>query len=239
VEANAGNIHQCVLNLCINARDAIGEKTGSITVSLSSDVVNNKALVRVSDTGPGIPPDSIERIFDPFFTTKKDKGTGLGLSVVYGIMRAHKGQVSVESRPGEGASFILEFPLAPPESVQKRAPLKTIIVVDDDPLVRNFCTSLLDEKQIPVVSFSSGEESIDWLNANQDQAGTVLLDLSLPGLNGFETAEQLLEINKELKIIWITGVNNPEYIERAQGEVLLKKPFTTVQILRTLEIPAS
>jgi PAS domain S-box-containing protein len=110
-----GNIHQCILNLCINARDAIGpHNSGTITIrALRTGTDNSMVQVQVADTGSGIPPDIIEKIFDPFFSTKQKKeGTGLGLSVVYGIMKSHKGQIHVESHPGEGALFTLEFPAA-------------------------------------------------------------------------------------------------------------------------------
>lgn len=105
-------LHQCLLNLGINARDALGENGGVIRLRLRCGPESDCAIIEVEDTGPGIPPDIIEKIFDPFFSTKeKGKGSGLGLSVVYGIIRSHKGRISVDSRPGEGALFRIELPL--------------------------------------------------------------------------------------------------------------------------------
>ncbi|MBN1308740.1 MAG: PAS domain S-box protein [Chitinispirillaceae bacterium] len=109
-----GKIHQSIVNLCVNARDAIGPRKGAVTLRVKKAGENNNLIrVQVEDTGTGIPPDIIEKIFDPFFSTKKKtEGTGLGLSVVYGIMKAHKGEIYVESHPGEGTIFTLEFPAA-------------------------------------------------------------------------------------------------------------------------------
>ncbi|MBN1575992.1 MAG: PAS domain S-box protein [Chitinispirillaceae bacterium] len=113
-----GKIHQSIVNLCINARDAVGSRQGTVTLRVKKAGENNDLIhVQVEDTGCGIPLDIIEKIFDPFFSTKKKKeGTGLGLSVVYGIMKSHKGEIYVESHPGEGTIFTLEFPSAPSKS---------------------------------------------------------------------------------------------------------------------------
>jgi PAS domain S-box-containing protein len=115
IHGDPGKVHQCILNLCMNARDAIGDKHGVITLRLQkSNDSKNTTQIQVEDTGSGIPPDIIDKIFDPFFSTKaKKSGTGLGLSVVYGIMKSHGGDIIVDSRPGEGTIFTLGFPPLP------------------------------------------------------------------------------------------------------------------------------
>lgn len=109
-----GKIHQCLLNLCVNARDAIADRAGTVSIRAQrNDGEKQTVIIEVEDTGGGIPPDIIDRIFDPFFSTKEKKeGTGLGLSVVYGIIKSHRGEITVQSRPGEGTTFTIELPAA-------------------------------------------------------------------------------------------------------------------------------
>lgn len=169
VSGDPGKIHQCLLNLCVNARDAIADKCGGrLTVRLARDTNPDWATIEVEDNGPGIRPDIITRIFDPFFTTKKKgDGTGLGLSVVYGIVKSHNGDISVDSRPGDGTTFTMRLPLHVTERGLTRSggedEGQQVIVVDSDAVSRNYCAQILTRHGYAVVQLSSIQESLQWI----------------------------------------------------------------------------
>ena len=234
VRGDAGKINQCLLNLCINARDAMGEKGGSVTMRLESDDDPRWVLLKVEDTGPGISPDIIARIFDPFFTTKKKgEGTGLGLSVVYGIVKSHHGEITVDSRPGDGTTFIIRLPLLVEEeplsigSPDSDSEKTTVIVIDQDVVFRNFCTRILARQGYSVIQFSSLGETAVWLDSHKNTNAILLL----PGVYAAE-AMDLDGIDTLLTPIWIAekDENVPE-----TPYPCLKRPFPPAALVATLQ----
>jgi PAS domain S-box-containing protein len=199
VRGDAGKINQCLLNLCINARDAIvgTGKVGSVTMRLIPDNDPEWILLKVEDTGPGIPPDIIGRIFDPFFSTKKKgEGTGLGLSVVYGIVKSHGGDITVDSRPGDGTTFTIRLPLLSAnrplsETIKaSEAEKPMVIVIETDMVFRNYCSQILGRKGYQVLQFALVRETAEWLHNKVNTKAIVLVPvvsadevMNLPGFN--------------------------------------------------------
>jgi two-component system cell cycle sensor histidine kinase/response regulator CckA len=236
VKGDAGKINQCLLNLCINARDALGQKEGggAVIIRIKHDTNPLWVLIEVEDTGPGIPPDIIARIFDPFFTTKKKgEGTGLGLSVVYGIVKTHGGDILVDSRPSEGTTFTIRLPILQAEALKPgsatlaandKVPL--IIVIDNDVVSRNYCAQILGRQGYPVVQFSSLQETVTWLNAHSE-AGAIAL---IPALYLVE-ALQIPQLADAITPIWI--IENNGTVPKSPY-LSLKRPFPPAALVETV-----
>lgn len=254
MEGDSGKIHQCILNLCLNAKDAIGEKSGSITIRLIDSLKENFVTIEVDDTGPGIPPDIIENIFDPFFSTKqKRKGTGLGLSVVYGIVRSHGGEINLDSRPGEGATFLIELPTVhyeikeeETEKEEKEAiPIDVadksglIIIVDDDELMRAFCKEAIEKHGYSTIQFSDSKKALNWFKENNDQVFIVLADIVIPQMDGIEMVKHFREIQQDLNVIWMSAYLSPEMKRPSGNDPILKKPFAHTDLIKTINSVSS
>jgi PAS domain S-box-containing protein len=230
VTGDSGKIHQCVLNLCINARDAMAEKNGGqLTLRLKDDDQSGWCVIEVEDNGPGIPPDIIDRIFDPFFSTKKkQEGTGLGLSVVYGVAKSHGGEIIVDSRPGEGATFKIRLPLlAEAGAVAQEGATLTAMVVEDDLVARNFCVQILAHQGYKVHPFATISESSTWLAATP-HGQTIAL---FPAVQ-VQKAVELLVDHKELLPIWIC---DDEGKSLPQEHPHLKRPFPPAALIETVK----
>lgn len=232
VKGDAGKINQCLLNLCINARDAMVENGGgSLTMRLHSDDDPGRVLIEVEDTGPGIPPNVIARVFDPFFTTKKKgEGTGLGLSVVYGIVKSHGGDITVDSRPGDGTTFAIRLPLFSEKTTMSSdvsgkadTTALTILVTHTDVVFRNYCTRILEHQGYQVIPFTSVGEVAEWLQKNRD-AKTLLL---LSGMSAGE-AKILPGFNNQLIPLWVVEENEeiPE-----SSDYSLQCPFSPAALV--------
>ncbi|MFA6954266.1 MAG: PAS domain S-box protein [Thermoanaerobaculia bacterium] len=248
-------IEQVMMNLATNARDAMpAGGTFSITTE-RIDVEETFArlhglagagpycLVIVSDTGTGMDDEQRQRIFDPFYTTKGvGKGTGLGLSIVYGIVRQHKGGISVYSEPGNGTIFRIFLPLTPdaevwPEERSDPAPQghgETILVAEDSEEVRLFVTRLLRKSGYEVIESANGEEAVSAFGANAEHIALVLLDVIMPKKSGREAWEEIRAMKPSVRALFFSGYT-ADIIERNglldEGLELLSKPVAPAELL--------
>jgi PAS domain S-box-containing protein len=216
---DSGSIHQVILNLCMNAKDALlekysngGEKT--ITIKIYKIEHKNEIRIEVTDNGPGIQPHIIEKIFDPFFTTKKGKGgNGLGLSMVYGIVKQHKGEISVDSKPGEGATFMIDLPLLPADEAQTKTVSNVIIVLDDEPGMRALCGEVLRHYGYEAVEFESTEKAIKWLKENREHAWFAISDVFMPDMDPPVFLSTCKDIKDGFRVFWISGFPIPDNLK--------------------------
>ncbi len=250
IEAEPNQMHQVLMNLCLNARDAM-PSGGTITLGLERVELpagagtegGSHLVFSVADTGLGIPPEIMDRIFDPFFTTKPvGKGTGLGLASVHGIIKAHHGFVRVESQPGIGTTFRVFLPvgegLAPVAVPVPAAPAPVapvipaggpgILVVDDEPAVLQVTARLLERMGYRVIRAASGAEALQLLPQHRATVTLVITDFSMPGMDGPTLAPLLRAILPSLRIIGVSGLNQDhrkaELIALGFCEVL-NKPY--------------
>ncbi len=253
--ADQNQLQQIVLNLCVNARDAMSTG-GTITITTSrvegaavpSAVIGGRACacLAVTDTGTGMTREVRERIFEPFFTTKAvNKGTGLGLAVVYGIVASHEGTIEVESAPGVGSTFKVYLPLAdaavvPPAFTRASefpGGTESVLVVDDEPPLRLLLEAALSRKGYKVRSAADGLEAIEAVASPDSRLDAVLLDLNMPGANGVEVYRVIRATKPDLKVLVLTGHLTPD--ARAEFEKMglrhfVKKPYTLEELGRTL-----
>jgi two-component system cell cycle sensor histidine kinase/response regulator CckA len=237
IMGDPGKIHQCVLNLCMNANDAIGDRQGSITIrTKKAEGKANCIWIQVDDTGSGIPPDIIDKIFDPFFTTKKKTGgTGLGLSVVYGIITAHKGDVHVSTRPGEGTTFTLEIPEFVEEGKGPLDTRKTVMVLDGDDLQRSYCMDILKNYGHKAVDFSKVKDAEDWLRDHANETWFALSDVIMPDMNTNDFLSTCQKIKTNFICVWMSGKVTPEMNQYSNLGLFLKKPFTPAALIETIK----
>jgi PAS domain S-box-containing protein len=235
IDADQNQVQQLLLNLVSNAAEAIGEQAGSIEVRTGSDT-RETVFVEVKDSGCGMDGETRSRIFDPFFTTKFT-GRGLGLAAVAGIARGHKAEIRVTSGLGEGSTFRVVFPSAEPAPVVVTVPEPkhdgdTVLVVDDEDMVRRVAQASLEIRGYRVVMASNGAEAIR--EVKQDpRIGVVLLDLTMPVMGGEEAIDEILSERPGIKVIVSTGYDHREAIARfSQKRVAgyLQKPYTSKQL---------
>ncbi len=255
---DATQIHQVFLNLCINARDAMPEGgTLSITVSniplkiareqFPAAHAPHYVRVVVSDTGTGMDEITQRRIFEPFFTTKEPgKGTGLGMAVVYGIIESHKGFISVESELGKGTTFTILLPaMEDAASEEKTAPTRTetaggtetIMVVEDEELLRSMLQISLEEKGYTVIAAADGEEAVTIYAQRYREIALVLSDVGLPKKTGDALFRSLKEINPALKMILASGFmepNDKSEILKAGVKEFVQKPYELSTVFRAI-----
>jgi PAS domain S-box-containing protein len=273
VNADPTQIRQIVMNLITNASDALGDSGGSITLHtgvLRADEVNDVrfgvsvegeelppssqayVFLEVSDTGTGMTPDTLHRIFDPFFSTKF-AGRGLGLAAVMGIVRTHKGLIRIRSEPGRGTSFRILFPAVPgtvgeiEESSPERSDWRgsgTILIVEDEEGVREVAERILSSIGFTTLTAVDGRDGLEQMERAADRITAVLLDLSMPRLNGAETFRRLRAAYPGLPIIMMSGYTEEsvaaEFLEAGSGPTaFLQKPFLAddlvVALRRVLE----
>ncbi|MGH9388480.1 MAG: ATP-binding response regulator, partial [Vicinamibacteria bacterium] len=222
--ADASQLQQIVLNLCVNARDAMPEG-GLLRVSTrllgaggtGEPVRAGRALRRVQlsveDTGVGMDAKTLARLFEPFFSTKGEAGTGLGLSVVYGIVKSLGGDVGVKSSPGRGARFEVVLPCRWAEEIlvetepeeAARGQGELILLVDDEKVLRDLGKDILESQGYRVATVASGEEALDYLREARDVA-LVILDVVMPGLGGNETYRRLRGFDRSLPVLFSSGL---------------------------------
>jgi PAS domain S-box-containing protein len=221
--ADQNQLQQVILNLCVNARDAMpGGGTITLTTRIETSapgVTGSAVCLQVSDTGTGIPPEVRARIFEPFFTTKSaQEGTGLGLAVVYGIVTGHRGTIDVDSTPGAGSTFTVTLPLG--ESVAIAAtghgPVgfpggnETLLIVDDEASLRTLLASTFGAKGYKTTSVANGREAIALLADPTRYYDAILLDLNLPGATGLEVFATIRTHRPELKVVVTSGHITPQ-----------------------------
>jgi len=254
--ADQNQLQQIVLNLCVNARDAM-PSGGTITVKTRlcaastvarADTVRHRNYVclEVSDTGTGMTPEVRQRIFEPFFTTKAvNHGTGLGLAVVYGIVASHHGFIEVDSVPKEGSTFRIFLPaaehssIAPPSVVATDFPggPEALLVVDDEDPLRKLLKTALTRKGYQVTCACDGLEAIDFINNPELKLDAVLLDLNMPGASGLAVLKVIRQHRPELKVLMLSGhlsVDAKAEIEKLGGADFLNKPYGLDELGRTL-----
>jgi PAS domain S-box-containing protein len=263
VDANPGQLEQAILNLCINARDAMPE--GGVLALESSRVTlgegdssrpsrclpGNYVRITVRDTGVGIAPQLLGRIFDPFFTTKEPgRGSGLGLAMVYGMASSAGGFVQVESEVGLGSVFSIHLPLkAPPverrtaaRSSRLEAGSGTVLVVDDEPMVLAFIEEGLKRLGYKVLTAVDGRQACEVYSSHFQQIDLVLLDMVMPDISGLEACRRLREINPNVKVILSSGHNSGEIAHEARlaGAIgFIGKPYSLDELSCALRRPES
>jgi PAS domain S-box-containing protein len=250
IKADPGYLEQVLLNLCVNARDAM-PKGGKLSleasvVSIDAEYVHRHgtlqpgkyALLAVSDNGCGMPPETKEHIFEPFFTTKpRDKGTGLGLSTVHGIVKQSGGTIVVASEEGGGTVFKLYFPLSSGEAAAAKqqagrkftAVSGTVLVVDDDDQIKALARRTLAEDGLSVIVAASAEEALSLCKRHNKRIDLLLTDMILPKMTGIELAEHLKSAYPEIKIIYMSGYTDHSVLTDgmlAPDKSFIQKPFT-------------
>lgn len=263
VNANPTQLHQVLLNLCVNARDAMpggGElslrATNRLLGSLNPDLPQQAkpgpyVVIEIRDTGVGIPPEVRHRIFDPFFTTKAPgKGTGLGLSTVLGIVRDHGGFVTVESQPGKGSCFRVHLPAdststgeaaagpQAPAPVPAAAPAQLVLVVDDEDILRETTRLALEQGGYRVLTAKDGQEAVTLYLQSRAEIAAVLTDLMMPAMNGLTLIRLLRVMDAKLRILATTGLSDEaDEVELAKLGVprVVFKPCSCGELLAALQ----
>lgn len=258
VNADRTQLDQVLLNLVVNARDAMPEG-GQISISLDRMRIDagsaNKQQgartgdyirLQVSDTGEGIPKAILDKIFEPFYTTKEQgKGTGLGLATVYGIIKQHNGTISVQSEPGHGACFTILLPAAQeniPEHVEQEDEslvrgVETILVVDDEPAICALVADMLRQLGYSVVTATCGSEAIKLVGAGSRKIDLVLTDMFMPGMNGRELVQSLTNMDPGIKVLYMSGHTDnliPPQGRQDLGDHFIGKPFTPYGLARKI-----
>lgn len=262
VESDPSQMQQVFMNLALNAAEAIGGAAGIISVSTGEAVVDAAYIaeelhgwsvtpgryvyLEVGDTGCGMDQATAEKIFDPFFTTKF-QGRGLGLAAVSGIVRAHKGAIQVSTAPGKGAAFRVLLPAmtaSPAETepdtrrLDDLAGQGTILVVDDEEIVRDLARRALEHHGYRAMVAAGGAEAIDILRDCRDRIQLVVLDLSMPGMSGEETLPELRRLNPNLQVIVSSGHSESEALRPFDGlnvSHFIQKPYTVQALARKVK----
>jgi PAS domain S-box-containing protein len=258
ISANPTQISQVLMNLCVNARDAM-PNAGILTISAENRwfddnyarmnwdaKVGNYVVITVSDTGCGMSQEVKERIFEPFFTTKEsDKGTGLGLSTVIGIVKNHGGFVNVYSEVGKGSQFQVCFPASDAAATQVdsdseivRGNGELILVVDDETPIREITKISLVNHNYKVLTACDGVEAFSLYDRHKDEIVLVLMDMQMPSISGFNAIRVLKKMNPSIKIIAISGLaSNRKLLEDLGLDVqaFLSKPYTIKELLDTIQ----
>ncbi len=256
IHADRGQIEQILINLCVNARDAMPEggrlviETENVPLSKEQgqrEGANPQAdcvMLCVRDTGSGIPPAIQKRIFEPFFTTKEvGKGTGMGLATVYGIVQQHQGWIELHSEPGQGAEFRVylpatDIPLAKESTAAEIASVarssKTILLAEDEELVHRLAVKVLQRAGYEVLAAQNGKEAIQVFDENRDRIDLAILDAVMPGLGGKAVYEHIHRVNPAIPIVFSSGysydVLQAEYLPEGDVQVL-QKPYAANELL--------
>lgn len=258
VFADPGQIEQVLINLMLNAKDAMPEG-GRILVA-TKDVTLDESychaypevqpgdyvVLTVSDTGQGMDKDVLDRIFEPFFTTKMPgEGTGLGLAIVFGIIKAHGGHISCHSVPGEGTTFHLYFPAMDLQvdadmAASGEFPVlgtETVLLVDDEELIRNFATEVLSNAGYTVRTARDGAEAVEIFKESAKDIDLVVLDLLMPKMGGSQCLDELLQIDPEAKVLISSGYLIDQHTTMAlkrKAKGIVKKPLKVSELLRAV-----
>lgn len=261
IMADSGNIEQAVINLCINARDAMSEggkliltvekvdATENFTVGMHVVPAGKYVAIKISDNGRGIPQKYLEHIFEPFFTTKEmGKGTGLGLATAYAIASRHEGYLTVDSTEGKGSEFTFFLPESmSPEFVA--APVyentlacgggETILLAEDEPVVRNYAAIILKRAGYNVIAAVDGLDAVEIFTRRQDEIQMLVLDVMMPRMNGRQAYEDIKKLKPGIPVLFCSGYGNDllknEYMVEIEGR-LLPKPYRSADLLREIRI---
>jgi CheY-like chemotaxis protein len=256
LHANPTQIYQVLLNLCVNARDAMpqgGELTitaGNVTLdeaaarSVPGAAAGDYAMLGVSDTGTGIAPEIVNRIFDPFFTTKPiGEGTGLGLSTVRSIIKTCGGAITLSSRLGEGTTFHVYFPalepgsaapVEPPGEENTRGAGEHVLVVDDEEFFRDVTRRLLEDFGYVVHMAADGAEAVKIFEQHGAGIAVAMVDLNMPVMDGRTTIKALKAINPQVRIITVSGSSGAVRPDDEVTDLQLTKPYSMGTLLHGL-----
>lgn len=260
IHGDATQLHQVIMNLLVNARDAVRDRLKpKIRIALSEfnpDAEFMKehqisyrylALLRVSDNGEGIAAEHVAQIFDPFFTTKEvGRGTGLGLSMVYGAIQMHSGVIEVESEPGHGTSFNIYLPLVKEESLPDEAEAdeqiisgqgELILLVDDDASVCEVGRHVLEGLGYRVITASNGAESVVVFAEHRHEIALVLMDLVMPVMGGVKASEMILDLNPNVHVVFVTGYDRDASLQEhalLAQQIVLSKPYRAEELSRVV-----
>ncbi|HBO68695.1 MAG TPA: hypothetical protein DD658_00450 [Deltaproteobacteria bacterium] len=260
VRGDATQLSQCLMNLCVNARDAMPDG-GILTITTRRTLLREDvrerffripaglyATILVEDRGHGMDEATLERIFDPFFTTKEpQKGTGLGMALVYGIVKTHGGYVTVKSAPGEGTSVRIDLP-ASMEAIPEAEPAVespprerrdmragTALLVDDEELVRDVAGAMLSSLGYEVLTASDGREGVELFRRERDRISLTVLDLRMPVMDGKKAFEEIRSIDPSARVVISTGFSGDEDVGRMKAmgaAAILSKPYSYGEIAR-------
>jgi len=252
IKADPGQIEQVILNLVVNARDAI-ESGGTISIesshvdlSESGSERRSYVVLAVKDTGLGMDEATRARIFEPFFTTKeRGRGTGLGLATVYGIVEQSGGTITVHSEPGRGSTFKVYLPTTadlpsvhpPPKPVSEipaAAPIR-VLLVEDEEMVRSVARRVLEQHHILVVEAENASKALAIFKDRSSEFDVVVSDVVMPGMSGPALIDLLLLQRPDLKVLYMSGYANDALVNHSvveRGFVFLQKPFAPLELVR-------
>jgi signal transduction histidine kinase/ActR/RegA family two-component response regulator len=258
VSGDATQLHQVIMNLCVNARDAMSE-SGILNISAENSFIDENyarmnidakvgqyVVITVSDTGTGIPPEILDRIFEPFFTTKQPgKGTGLGLSTSLAIVKSHSGFINVYSEVGKGTAFKVYLPVVKTTEVQKAEEQlellaghgELILIVDDEAMVREITSSILETHGYRVLTANDGTEAIKVYKQNKEKIKAVIMDMMMPVMDGQTCIRALRKVNPDIKIIAVSGLAEKEKLAKVavtHVKAFLPKPYVAKKLLKTI-----
>jgi PAS domain S-box-containing protein len=251
VQANAAQLRQVLMNLVINASEALGEKEGVITVTLAkvhSGADCDRIRLEVSDTGCGMTEETQAKMFDPFFSTKF-AGRGLGLAAVQGIVRSHGGALSVESAPGRGSRIEILLPCASdparalgaaPETARSGHGVSlagTVLLVEDEEMLRRAVSRMLRKKGLHVIEAGDGKSAVDLFRATAWSVDVVLLDMTLPGLSGREVLAEIRGVRPDLQVIVTSAYSKDHALESMSAEqpwLYIRKPYQFGDLMELL-----
>jgi CheY-like chemotaxis protein len=256
INADPVQVEQILLNLAVNARDAMPQEGGKLTIETRKVMLDEEycrmhleakqgqyVMISVSDTGHGMSQETVQHIFEPFFTTKGEgKGTGLGLAMVYGIMKHHEGFINCYSEPGHGTTFRIYFPVVQTEveedlereSAIPQGGSETILLVDDEESLCDIGSQLLTRAGYTVLTATNGRDAIDLYRNQRGDISLVILDLIMPEMGGKECFQELAKIDSKVKVILSSGFLSDRTSEEARVfgfRGLVEKPYNMRQLL--------
>jgi signal transduction histidine kinase/CheY-like chemotaxis protein len=255
VLADPGQLEQVLVNLAVNARDAM-PGGGTLTIDTSNITVDADTVaggsrarqgrnvrVRISDTGTGMPADVLEHVFEPFFTTKEEgTGTGLGLATVYGILAQAEGQIQIYSEPGTGTTFSITLPVTEQELVPLGAPVpyrrspkgETVLVVEDEEALRLVTQRIFARNGYHVITAANGPQALDIARAYPGEIHLLVTDVVMPRMLGKEVADKMRAIKPGIEVLFMSGYARPVLASQGSLEpnvALVEKPFSEAEIL--------
>ncbi len=257
IAGDTTQLHQVLMNLCVNARDAMSDG-GILSISAENFLIDENyarmnteakvgsyVVITVSDTGTGIPPEIMDRIFEPFFTTKEHgKGTGLGLSAAHAIVKSHGGFINVYSEVGKGTAFRIYLPAIKTEAQKAEKQLlelpvgngELILVAEDEGSIREVTVSTLETYGYRVITAEDGAKAVAAYAQNKGKIKVVLMDLMMPVMDGQTSIQGIRKINPEIKIIAVSGLAEKNRIANIADltDAFLSKPYTAEKLLKTI-----
>ena len=254
--ADPGQLEQVLVNLAVNARDAMPAggtltiDTSNITVDADSVAGGSRARkgrnvrLRVSDTGTGMPAEVAQHVFEPFFTTKQDGGTGLGLATVYGILTQADGDIRIYSEPGHGTTFTITLPVTAQAAIRVAEPVpyqrsprgETVLIVEDEDALREVTRRIFTRNGYQVITAANGPDALRIAGGHPDEIHLLVTDVVMPHMLGKEVAEKMRLIKPEIKVVFMSGYARPVLTSQGRldpGVALVEKPFSEAHLLAT------